>query len=275
MGRYGVKPRSIVFDLFADFIRNRTGEARLRTLTVLMECFGVGESTVRVVLARLRREGWFDVRREGRESVYALNPRSLRLLDEGRTRIFERVRTEWDGTWHMVIYSVPETERAVREQVRKELAWLGFGPLAPSTYVCPHDRLQQVRESLADVPAVRLDTLRCRSAGLEVDREMASRCWDLARLDDDYAQFLDTYQPRLAAYRSGRLAPAEALVEQVRITNDYRRFPFRDPDLPVELLPGGWRGRDAYEVFLQARALLRQPAEEFFESVEAGQRVPG
>ncbi|WP_431521675.1 hypothetical protein [Actinomadura madurae] len=45
--------------------------------------------------------------------------------------------------------------------MRKELAWLGFGPLAPSTYVCPHDRVQQVVESFAE-PVARLDTLRCR-----------------------------------------------------------------------------------------------------------------
>lgn len=103
-----MKPRSIVFDLFGDYVRYRGGAARLRTLSTLMGCFGVGESTVRVVLARLRKEGWFDVRREGRETLYALNKRSLHLLDEGRSRIFDRAPSDWDRHWYMVIYSVPE-----------------------------------------------------------------------------------------------------------------------------------------------------------------------
>lgn len=262
-----MKPRSIVFDLFGDYVRYRGGAARLRTLSALMACFGVGESTVRVVLARLRKEGWFDARREGRESLYALNARSLRLLDEGRARIFDRVRTEWDRCWYMVIYSVPETDRAVRDRIRKELAWLGFGPLAPSTYICPHDRIQQVRETFADEPAVRLDTLRCESASLPVDREMAARCWDLEQLNEDYRALLRTYRGRLPAYRAGELSPEEALVERMRLTYDYRKFPFRDPDLPTELLPAGWVGRDAHEMFLEAHALLGPPAQRFYDEV--------
>src|SRR5919198_945357 len=100
-----VKPRSIVFDLFGDYIRYRGGAVRLRTLSALMGCFGVGESTVRVVIARLRKEGWFDAERDGRETLYTLNHKSLRMLDEGRDRIFNRVRTEWDRHWYLVIYS--------------------------------------------------------------------------------------------------------------------------------------------------------------------------
>lgn len=262
-----MKPRSIVFDLFGDYVRYRGGAARLRTLSTLMGCFGVGESTVRVVLSRLRKEGWLDARREGRESVYALNSRSLRLLDEGRARIFDRVRDPWDGTWHMVIYSVPETDRGIRDRLRKELAWLGFGPLAPSTYVCPHDRVEQIREKFAGEPAVRLDTLRCRSHGVAADREMAARCWDLDRLNDDYRTLLRTYRDRLPSYRAGDLTPEQALIERMRLTYDYRRFPFRDPDLPLELLPGGWTGRAAHEMFLEAHAVLGPPAEDFYDQV--------
>ncbi|SNR22933.1 transcriptional regulator, PaaX family [Actinomadura mexicana] len=262
-----MKPRSIVFDLFGDYVRYRGGAARMRTLNTLMGCFDIGESTIRVVLSRLRKEGWFDARREGRESVYVLNPRSLRLLDEGRSRIFDRVRDEWDRTWHMVIYSVPETDRATRDRIRKELAWLGFGPLAPSTYICPHDRVQQVLENFADEPVVRLDALHCQSRSLPVDREMASRCWDLDTLNEDYRELLRTYRGRLPSYRAGHLSPKEALVERMRLTYDYRKFPFRDPDLPIELLPAGWAGREAHEMFLEAHSLLGPPAQRFYDEV--------
>jgi phenylacetic acid degradation operon negative regulatory protein len=262
-----MKPRSIVFDLFGDYVRYRGGAARLRTLTTLLGCFGVGESTVRVVLARLRKEGWFDSWREGRETLYGLNTKSLHLLDEGRSRIFDRARTDWDRHWYMVIYSVPESERAVRDRVRKELAWMGFGPLAPSTYISPHDHLQQVRETLADEPALRLDTLRCQSSGLPVDREMAARCWDLDELNEDYLELLRTYRKRMPSYRANRLTPEEALVERMQLTYDYRKFPFRDPDLPTELLPAGWAGLEAHEMFLEAHELLGPPAEKFYDEI--------
>lgn len=260
-----MKPRSIVFDLFGDYIRYRGGSIRLRELAELMSCFDVGESTVRVVIARLRKEGWFDAERDGRQTHYVLNEKSLRLLDEGRDRIFNRLRAEWDGRWYMVIYSVPETDRGVREQIRKELAWLGFGPLATATYVSPHDRLLQVREKVAELPAVRLDTLTCQSSGLPTDREMAARCWDLATLDADYRELLRTYRARLPEYRT--LSPREALVESIRLNYDYRKFPFRDPDLPAELLPSGWPGHEAHEMFIEAHELLLGPANTYTDQV--------
>lgn len=264
-----MRPRSIVFDLFGDYIRYRGGAARLRTLSALMSCFDVGDSTVRVVMARLRKEGWFDAHKDGRETSYALNSRSLQMLNEGRERIFTRAREPWDGHWYMVIYSVPESERGVRDRVRKDLAWLGFGPLATSTYICPHDRLEQIAEHFADEPAVRLNLLTCQSGSLAVDRDMAARCWDLDELDADYNEFLADYEPRLEAYRRGALTGKQALVERMQLTYDYRKFPFRDPDLPAELLPTQWSGRHAHDVFIEAHDLLQQPAEQYFDEVAA------
>ncbi|MPY80243.1 MAG: PaaX family transcriptional regulator [Actinophytocola sp.] len=262
-----MRPRSIVFDLFGDYIRYRGGAARLRTLSALMGCFDVGDSTVRVVMARLRKEGWFDAHKDGRETSYALNSRSLQMLNEGRERIFTRAREPWDGHWYMVIYSVLEAERGVRDRVRKDLAWLGFGPLAASTYVCPHDRLRQITDHFADEPAVRLNLLTCQSGGIDVDREMAAHCWDLDGLNADYNDFLAAYEPRLTTYRRGTLTGKEALVERMKLTYDYRKFPFRDPDLPVELLPQRWAGRHAHDVFIEAHDLLQQPAEQYVDEV--------
>ncbi|MCX6465687.1 MAG: PaaX family transcriptional regulator [Pseudonocardiales bacterium] len=256
-----MKARSLVFDLFGDYLRYRGGEVRLRGLAALMGCFDVPEPTVRVVVTRLRREGWLASRREGRETVYALTDAAWALLDEGRARIFDRAAGPWDGQWHMVIYSVPETDRALRERLRKKLAWFGFGPLSSSVWLSPHDRLDDVVRAFADEPAVRLDVFRTRSAGPAADRDIAARAWDLAALDRDYAGLLARYRPRLVGYREGGPAGSAALVERMRLVHDYRRFPFRDPDLPPELLPPGWSGRAAHEVFLEAHGLLRAPAE--------------
>lgn len=265
-----MKARSLVFDLFGDYLRYRGGEVRLRTLTTLMACFDVPEATVRVVVTRLRKEGWLASRRDGRETTYALTDAAWRLLDEGRSRIFDRVAGPWDGQWHMVIYSVPETERALREQLRKKLAWLGFGPLSASVWLSPHDRIGQVKAAFVDQPAVRLDAFHARSEGFGSDRDMADRSWDLAALDRDYSALLAEYRPRLARYRAGELRGRDALVERMRLMHDYRLFPFRDPDLPPELLPPGWSGRAAHEVFLEAHGLLRASADDFVDAVSEG-----
>jgi phenylacetic acid degradation operon negative regulatory protein len=262
-----MKARSLVFDLFGDYLRYRGGEVRLRALVALMECFDIPEATVRVTVTRMRKEGWLDSRREGRETVYALSGTAWELLDEGRARIFQRARGPWDGQWHMIVYSVPETERTLREQLRKKLAWFGFGPLSSAIWLSPHDRTDQVLHAFADAPAVQLDTFRSRSKGLEADRDIAGRAWELEKLNRDYAELLEIYRPRLTEYRAGALQGPAALTERMQLIHDYRLFPFRDPDLPPELLPTGWHGRLAHDVFLEAHGLLRHPAETYIDEL--------
>ena len=111
-GQRTLRPRALVWDLFGDHLRY-VGDGRIpmRALSALLGVFGIGDSTSRVVLARMRRERWFDTNRSGRLSSYALTGRALALLDEGRSRIFGRGTSAWDGLWRMVIYAVPEPDR--------------------------------------------------------------------------------------------------------------------------------------------------------------------
>ena len=190
-----MKPRAIVWDLFGDHLRYvGDGVVPMRALTRLLEVFGVGESTSRVVLSRMRREGWFSTIRDGRQTSYALTARSLRTLDEGRARIFDRGRDNWDGVWRMVIYTVPEERRAERDRARRTLAWHGFGPLAAATWISPHPRLETVRDALAGLSATRMDLLESRALSRAADREMAFRCWDLDGLGRDYVELISGYE---------------------------------------------------------------------------------
>jgi len=262
-----VKPRSIVFDLFGDHLRYLGGEARLQALSELLDVFGIGESTTRVVLARMRKEGWFDTRRDGRPTVYSLTPKSWKLLDEGRTRIFERRREPWDGEWRMVLYGVAEPDRPERERLRRTLTWLGFGPLASSTWVSPHPRLDDVEAELGGASAARLELLTCRTRGRAADLDMARRCWDLESLGGDYAELVETLEALPPADELAEMPGPDALRLRVELVSSYRTFPFRDPDLPEELLPEGWPGRHAHELFVRAHDTLAAPADAYVRSV--------
>ncbi|RBY90815.1 PaaX family transcriptional regulator C-terminal domain-containing protein [Blastococcus sp. TF02A-26] len=264
-----MKPRSVVVDLFGDHLRDLGGAARMQALGELLGVFGIGESTARVVLSRMRREGWFTTRREGRQTVYELTERSRRLLDEGRSRILDRGTAEWDGEWRMVLYTVPEAERGERERVRRSLAWLGFGPLAPSVWTSPHPRLEAAAEALAGTSATRVELLTARSGGRDADRRMAARCWDLDTLGRDYAELVAELEGLPPAAELAALPGPEALRRRIELIYTYRHFPFRDPDLPAELLPEGWPGSRAHALFLAAHEALGAAADPYVREVLA------
>jgi phenylacetic acid degradation operon negative regulatory protein len=265
-GAAPVKPRAILWDLFGDHLRYLGDALPMRALVRLLGVFGVGESTSRVVLSRMRREGWFTTYRDGRQTSYALTGRSIRMLDEGRSRIFDRDRDDWDGIWRMVIYAVPEESRGERDRVRRTLAWHGFGPLAAATWISPHPRLDIVRDALAEFSAARVDLLESWSLSRAADHEMAFRCWDLEGLGRDYVELINGYQ-QLDLAGLAALPGREALRRQVELVASYRALPFRDPDLPAALLPEGWPGRRAHALFTAAHDALHGPADAFVRDV--------
>src|ERR1700724_1372246 len=271
-----VKPRAILWDLFGDHLRYvGDGQVPMRALTLLLGEFGVAETTARVVLSRMRREGWFTTSRDGRQTSYALTGRSTRMLDEGRARIFDRGRDAWDGIWRTVIYAVPEQSRGERDRVRRTLAWHGFGPLAAATWISPHPRLETVRDALTDLSATRVDLLESRALSRAADREMAFRCWDLDGLGRDYIELISAYEQLPAAAGLAALPGPEALRRQVALVASYRALPFRDPDLPAALLPEGWQGRRAHAMFTAAHDALHGPADAFVRDVVLRDRGSG
>jgi phenylacetic acid degradation operon negative regulatory protein len=266
-----VKPRSLVLDMFGEYLRYVGPDVRLTQVTNLLSEFEVTPATVRVTMSRLKKEGWFTSRREGRETVYTLTQSMLDVLDEGRQRIFAPPARSWSGEWTMVIYQMSEAERIERNQLRKTLAWHGFGPLTTSTWLAPGDRVAEVRSFVDDALRERVDVLRCTSEGVAHDRDMAKRCWDLDALAADYVEFVTAHQ--VLAGKAARLVGAEALIARTELISTFRHFPFRDPRLPFEIRPAPWPGDEAHTSFRRTYDELG-PAARAHVSELVGQIVP-
>jgi phenylacetic acid degradation operon negative regulatory protein len=266
-----LKPRSLVLDLFGAYLRYVGAEVRLAQLTELLATFDVAPATVRVTMSRLRREGWFSSRREGRETVYTLSPAMLKVLDEGRAAIFAPAARSWERTWTMVIYQMSESERLERTQLRKSLSWHGFGPLTTSTWLAPGDRRSEVAAFLDSGREDQVDVLSCSSDGLERDRDLARRCWDLDALARDYQVFNNGHHGLID--RAESMSPADSLVARTELISTFRHFPFRDPRLPAELRPEPWPGEEAHTLFVHAYEALGAAARQHVGGI-IGEVVP-
>jgi phenylacetic acid degradation operon negative regulatory protein len=265
-----MKPRSLILDIFGDYLRFVGSEVRASDLGTLLGALGVEAATTRMTLSRLKQEHWFTTAKVGRETFYRLSPEMLEVLDEGRERIFAPYQSEWDGWWTQVVYQLPESDRAVREQLKKRLAWLGFGPLTPSTWLSPRRLRMHSMDLRAEFPTVTSDVLESRTDDVVEDRSLVRRCWDLTGLNRDYADFIERHRDLL------RAAPTfnghEAFAARIEIVSTYRHFPFRDPSLPRDLRPDGWLGGAAKELFLDIHDALAPAAIDYVSEV-IGTRV--
>lgn len=265
MGAMLPKPRSLILDLFGEYLRFDDASVRLAHLTALLGDFDVSPATVRVTMSRLRREGWFTTERDSRETIYRLSDEMVGVLREGRARIFSPPPAAWDGAWTMVIYQLSEDERQEREQLRKQLSWHGFGPLTTSTWLAAGDRREVASTLVADLPSHTADVLLCQSNGVEHDRDLTSRCWDLDGLAREYTAFVKEH--RSLTRRAGSLTGPKALVARTLLISRYRHFPFRDPMLPEALQPHPWPGNEAHELFRRLHAQLGEAARAYVGSV--------
>jgi phenylacetic acid degradation operon negative regulatory protein len=263
------RPQSMMFTLFGDYIRRRGGEIWVGSLIQIASQFGLSQQAVRSSLSRMSQNGWLKVRRVGNRSYYGPTARTRRVLEEGERRIFATRAEPWDGRWRLLVYSIPEKKREVRTELRKQLSWLGYGPLSSGSWVCPHDVSRDVQELVTSLGIQSfVETFTGSHGGFSDDPALAAHCWDLKGISDRYGAFIAKYQPLYESFlQRSDITDSECFVQRFTLVHEYRKFFFLDPELPSELLPEGWRGAVARDLFRQFHTLLADRANAYFDSV--------
>ena len=272
IGRPALSTQHLIFNLFGDYLAAPGQAVATAGLLEVLSLLGVGERAARSTLSRMKRRGWLEPRRIGRCSSYRPTPKARRLLQEGSRRLFGRQPESWDGTWHLIAYSLPRERRLTRHRLRTRLSWLGYGTLQPGTLIAAYPRTQEVQRLLRELevqPYVHVFA-GARLDPAEQDR-VVDRCWDLPAIDLRYAAFVEQYAPllreaRARQERDGGPPLSEGFLTRFRATSDYAEFPRIDPFLPDELLPRHWRGALAIQLLTELRALLQAPAKQYLRT---------
>lgn len=263
----------MLFTLYGDYIYHRGGEIWAGSLIQLMACFGISEQAVRSELMRMCRKNFLKVRRHGRRSYYSLTERGQELIEEGAKRIFQRRQEVWDGRWAILSYSIPEQHREVRDRLRRDLSWLGFGHLTPGVYISPWDMQRDIARLIKRYGEWgQIQVFRADNLGPRDNMSLVSSCWDLDDVNGRYSAFLEEWEPRLHTFRAelDSLTERECFIERYKMMHEYDRFPFIDPGLPRELLPAGWLGDQGSRVFHEYHNLLAPGALRYFNAIFEG-----
>lgn len=260
------RAKSVVMTLFGDAITPHGGSVWLGSLIELLEPFGINDRLVRTSVFRLAEEGWLDAQREGRRSLYALNPSAARRFERAYQRIYTPSFREWEGRWTLLFAISGSITVEQRANLRRELLWEGFGMIAPSVFGHPTADADTVQEILERV-GVKGNVFVCdatESAAVtgRPMRDLIGQCWELDEVMADYLQFTERFSalPRMLTARSV-LDPQQAFVIRTLMIHEFRRVQLHDPQLPLELLPKNWPGKTAYELCGDIYRILTPAAE--------------
>ncbi|WP_059104412.1 phenylacetic acid degradation operon negative regulatory protein PaaX [Shouchella shacheensis] len=268
----GANTQSMIFTIYGDYIRHYGNKIWIGSLIRLLKEFGHNEQGVRVAVSRMVKQGWLQSERQGTKSYYFLTPQGVERIDEAAKRIFKFEQHEWDGKWRILMYKIPEDQRQIRDGLRKELLWSGFGSFSNSCWISPNN-LEKELETLIKKYGIHdyVDFFEAIYKSPKENHTLVEKSWPLEEIEEKYESFISTYSRQFIVHQSviarGEMTDAECFVERTKLVHEYRKFLFVDPGLPRELLPSKWSGSHAMLLFSQYYKLLAEPASRFFEAV--------
>jgi phenylacetic acid degradation operon negative regulatory protein len=251
-----VHARSAVVDLYGDHLREHGWWAPVAGVVTLASTCQVQPAATRTAVSRLVREGWLVGERRDGIRGYAATPVAQERLTRAHERIYADRPRSWEGTWHLVVVD-GDGDRRRRDRVSASLAYLGYGRLGPGTWASPWSSPE-----LGDTLAGHGASWTGWTARPEVGdaAALAARLWDLDGLRTAYLDFAARL-PRTEALEG--LAAHEVYHLRTLLVHEWRKFLFRDPGLPVDVLPRDWPGQRVRDAFLEVAGRLRPAAEAF------------
>lgn len=259
--------RTVVVTFLGAVVRRMGGWLPIGGAIDLLAGVDLDGPTVRTAVFRLKKRGWLDAETRGGVRGYALTPLAQDSFARGDEIIWHaRQPAALSDGWCIVNFSVPESMRSRRQQLRAHLSSLGFGNTGTATWIAPARMLPAAEAAIAELDLVGHSSVFIgQHVGGQDLAALLAQSWDLEGIDRRYREFVDEHTGTLARVEAG-VDPGEAFATYLQVVDSWRRLPYRDPGLPRTLLPEDWAGPAAAGLFeqlvqgLEGRALAHAAA---------------
>ncbi|AZS35701.1 Transcriptional repressor PaaX [Microbacterium lemovicicum] len=249
---------SLLRTIIGLYLRRLGGWIAIADLVQLMDDLGVPAARARTGVVRVKQKGLLIADRDAGIG-YRLNPDAAGMLKRGDRRIFAVRQMADDESWCLVSFSIPESHRDVRHQLRRRLQWIGCGVVSPALWICPAYLSDEVQEILIDLGIRSYATVFLAEQILHEGtlKEAINQWWDLPRLRAEHLEFQKTIEP---INRAVGVSERSAFSDYIRLVDAWRILPYVDPGLPASLLPDDWPGRKSISDFMRLSDRLAEPA---------------
>lgn len=270
--RQAPRHQQLIVTIYGLYGRPNGGVMPVSVLISMLDDLGVESSGVRSSVSRLKRRGVLESVKQGGVAAYRLAPNLEDVFQEGDRRIFSPRRATAADRWLLIAFSVPESQRHLRHQLRSMLTRMGFGSVTPGLWVAPGNTYEEIRHQLERAGLTEyVEFFAAEHLTSDHVRDKVSQWWDLPALEALYAEFIDRFAPVLERWESpeapkpGPEADRAAFADYIQLLTQWRRLPYLDPGLPEEFLPEGWHGLTAERIFAELHRVLSGPSRQHAE----------
>lgn len=217
-----------------------------------------------------RRGELLSVEREGVRG-YTLTDAAEAWFADGTVRIMGPMPELSNTKWLVASFTVPESDRHLRYQIRSRLSDLGFGQLAGGLMIAPAQLREESIRALERAELITyVDFWHSEHVGARPVEEIVSFAWDLPAISAAYHEYLE-HEEKLRS-KGVPAGDDEAFVQYLRHINAWRVMPFMDPGIPLQYLPNDWPAAEARSAFDSVSKSLRDAAWRYFKQVASDER---
>ncbi len=253
-----LRPQSVLLTFFGDYAVDGAVLVAAGSVIDVLARVGIGEHAARATLSRMVRRDLLHREVRGRRAYFGPTEHGRRVMLDGRSRVQEGdiVTRQWDGTWTVVGFSMPESWQRERHDLRSRLQWAGFGMVQAGLWVAPRRvDLAGVLEDSQLEEYVR--AFEAAPTGPTEPTRLIAEAYDLPPLAARYTEFIERWTP----YDGDGPGPVDAVSRRVVLTTDWLQVVRDDPRLPLEFLPADWPAVQAEMLFRRINGRLRRTAE--------------
>jgi len=205
-------------------------------------------------IQRLENEGLISLDESVGEKTISLTQKG-KLLAIGGFDPDALWNSEWDGKWRIITFDLPESQRKARHDLRLTLRHQNFGCLQRSIWITPHQLVANLRQKGLQLKSQKgfaiIEGVFLGDAGSE---SIVKSAWDFAKINKLYTRHAEMLK-NAPKQKCAETEFNDWASEELKLWHEILH---RDPFLPRQLLPKGYKGIKARKERLKVLGTLNK-----------------
>lgn len=198
-------------------------------------------------LSKLKNMGFTKKEKVGDEIYYAITEKGEKYFDD--TLRFLKYSKKWDNKWRLVMFNIPETERATRDKLRRALDGLGLGILQSSVWISPYDIKVDIEEISKKYKLEKNLKFFEVTAGETLNQQILEKSWNLPEINLLLERFIKEAEWLLRKMGKGNGDRFNAK----KLIFVYAQIIKKDPQLPMKFVEKNELRKKAHDIYLNLR----------------------
>jgi phenylacetic acid degradation operon negative regulatory protein len=198
-------------------------------------------------LAKLKSLGWAEKIEKDNEIFYKITEQGEKYFDEVLSVL--KNKGVWDKKWRLALFEIPETNRALRDKLRRQLSGLGLGLLQAGVWISPEDIEEKIGNIGKDLSLGNQLKFFVVSATPSLNEQIIEKSWNIPSINDELQSFTKDAIWALKAMGKGNGDHYNAK----KMIFEYALILKKSPSLPNEFLEHNEIRKKANEAYLKLR----------------------